>query len=288
MGALPVGSSPSPVPSSSYDEEIGRWKAQRLERLRSETGWLTLVGLYWLEPGASSVGSDPASRVVLPAGKAPARVGILERDGDRVTLHALPGSGASFEGKPVETLTLRSDVDGEPSVVSLGSVSFLIIRRADRLGVRVRDTQSATRLGFRGLESFPVDAKWRVEARFEPHVPPRKIPIPNVLGTVIPEESPGALVFDLDGQSYRLDAVLETGEVDLFIIFADRTNGTETYGAGRFLYAAPPANGRTVLDFNKAYNPPCAFTPFATCPLPPRQNRLPVRVTAGEKKYGEH
>jgi uncharacterized protein len=247
-----------------------------------------VVGLFWLEPGKNAVGSDPGNRVVLPPGRAPAFLGSLDRRSDSVTFHAAPGSGVLTDGKPVTMLSLRSDADGEPTVLGVGSISFYVIRRGERLGVRVKDSQSEARRTFKGIESFPVDPKWRVEARFEPYEPPRSIPVPNVLGTVDSEKCPGTLVFELEGKTHRLDPVLERGETDLFVIFGDRTNGKETYGAGRFLYAAPPVGGRTVLDFNKAYNPPCVFTPYATCPLPPPQNRLPIRIEAGERRYGEH
>ncbi|MGE5278884.1 MAG: DUF1684 domain-containing protein [Acidobacteriota bacterium] len=274
--------------AESYADEISQWRARRLERLRSEGGWLTLVGLFWLEPGKNAVGSGAGNRVVLPPGKAPAFAGSLDRAGESVTLHAAPGSGMLADGKPVTTLALRSDEDGEPTVLTIGSLSFYVIRRGERLGVRVKDSQSEARRNFHGIESFPVDPKWRVEARFEPYDPPRSIAVPNVLGTVDSEKSPGALVFELEGKTYRLDPVLERGETDFFVIFGDQTNGKETYGAGRFLYASPPVGGRTVLDFNKAYNPPCVFTPYATCPLPPPENRLAIRVEAGEKAYGGH
>ena len=283
----------TPVPpagggAEAYSDEIARWRARRLDRLRSEGGWLTLVGLFWLEPGKNAVGSGAGNRVVLPQGKASAFVGSLDRSGDSVTLHAAPGSGVLADGKPVTALALRSDEDGEPTVLTLGSLSFYVIRRGERLGVRVKDSQSEARKNFQGIESFAVDPKWRVEARFEPYDPPRSIAVPNVLGMVDSEKSPGALVFELDGKTYRLDPVLERGETDFFVIFGDQTNGKETYGAGRFLYAPPPVGGRTVLDFNKAYNPPCVFTPYATCPLPPPENRLAIRVEAGEKAYGGH
>jgi uncharacterized protein (DUF1684 family) len=204
------------------------------------------------------------------------------------TFHAAPGAGVSVDGKPVTSQALRSDADGDQTLLTLGSLSFYVIQRGDRVGVRVKDSQSEARKDFHGIESFPIDPKWRVEARLEPYDPPKSIPVPNVLGSVEPGECPGALVFQINGKTYRLDPILEKGERDLFVIFADRTNGTQTYGAGRFLYASPPIDGRTTLDFNKAYNPPCVFTLYATCPLPPPQNRLPIRVEAGEKAYGKH
>lgn len=286
MGAS--GRSPvlTPPAADAYRRQIESWHAERLARLRSEDGWLTLVGLFWLEPGDNTVGSEPGSRVVLP-GKAPPRLGSIHLKGGAATLSVLPGVAATHDGKPVTRLALRSDAEDEPTLVQYGSLSLYLIRRGERLGVRVKDAESRTRREFRGIETYPVDPKWRIPAHLEPYDPPKTIPVPNVLGKVDQETSPGALVFEHGGKTYRLDPVLERGTTDLFVIFGDLTNGRETYGAGRFLYAPPPTAGKTVLDFNKAYNPPCVFTPYATCPLPPPGNRLPFRVEAGEKKYGE-
>jgi len=168
----------------------------------------------------------------------------------------------------------------------MGSLLINIVKRGDRIGVRVKDSESRTRREFKGLEYFPIDPKWRIEARFEPYQPPKTIPITNVLGMTDEEVSPGALAFEVDSKTYRIDPILEKGETDYFVMIADETTGRETYGAGRYLYVSPPdASGKVVVDFNKTYSPPCAFTNFATCPLPPRQNHLPFRIEAGEKKY---
>ncbi|HKG12516.1 MAG TPA: DUF1684 domain-containing protein, partial [Pyrinomonadaceae bacterium] len=194
------------------------------------------------------------------------------------------------EGKPVTSLELKPDTDaGGPTTLKLGTLTFHVIKRGERLGVRVKDSASPERTSFRGLEYFPTDERWRVEARFEPHNPPKTIPITNVLNMEEDTPSPGSLVFDVGGQTYRLDAITEEGEEQFFVIFADATSGKETYGAGRYLYAGPPdSQGRLLIDFNKAYSPPCAFTKYATCPLPPEQNNLPLRVEAGEKFAGHH
>lgn len=286
-----MGVAAPPPPDSgagAYRSEIEAWRARRVERLRADSGWLTVVGLSWLEPGKNAVGSGPGNRVVLPAGKVPAYAGVLDRSGNTVTFHAAPGAGVSSGGKPVTTAEMKSDDTGEPTILEIGPVSFYVIRRGDRLGVRVKDRDSEARRDFHGIDSYSIDATWRVEARFEPYDPPKKIPVPTILGTEEPADCPGALVFELGGKTYRLDPILEQGETDLFVIFGDRTNGKETYGAGRFVYAAPAVGGKTILDFNKAYNPPCVFTPYATCPLPPPQNKLPIEVPAGEKRYGGH
>jgi uncharacterized protein (DUF1684 family) len=189
----------------------------------------------------------------------------------------------------VTSLVLHSDREGlgEPTILRLGTLSFYVIERGKQLAVRVKDRDNPARLNFKGLEYFPVDQKWRVEAKFEPYDPPRLIPIPTVINTVEYDSCPGALAFSLEGKTHRLDAVIERGSEDkLFIMFSDETNGKETYSLGRQLYTAlPDSNNNVILDFNKAYNWPCVFTEYATCPIPPKQNRLAVRIEAGEKMY---
>jgi uncharacterized protein (DUF1684 family) len=282
-----------PAMTASHQQEIEAWQAQRATGLQKEGGWLSLVGLYWLKDGSNSLGSDPTSDVVLPAGKAPLKAGTLALHAGEVTLTAAPGSGLMIHGKPVTSpVKLISDANGalDPTTVTVGSLSFFIINRNDRVGVRVKDKESEARTKFAGLQYFPIDPKWRVTAKFEPYNPPKKVRIVNVLGMESDESSPGALAFTIDGKEYRVEPILETGETDFFLIIKDGTSGKETYPAGRYLYVKPPGpDGVAVIDFNKAYNPPCAFTHFATCPLPPPQNRLPIRIEAGEKKYeGPH
>jgi uncharacterized protein (DUF1684 family) len=274
---------------AAYAEEVEQWKAKRLASLKGDDGWLSLVGLHWLKEGENKIGSDPSSDVPLPEGKAPRAAGSLFLNNGKVRIEARPRSGITSEGRPFTSLDLTSDADGKPTVLKLGALTFHVIKRGDRLGVRVKDTDAPTRTNFSGLEYFPTDERWRVDARFEPHNPPVTIPITNVLGMEEDDPSPGAIVFDIDGKTYRLDALTEEGEEQFFVIFADQTSGKETYGAGRYLYAGPPdSQGRLLIDFNEAYSPPCAFTKYATCPLPPEQNKLPVRVEAGEKFAGHH
>ncbi len=271
---------------AAHAREVAAWRAQREAGLRKPEGWLSLVGLFWLKEGENRFGSDPGNTVLLPEGRAPALAGTLVRRGDAVRLAAAPGVTVRIDGQEVETADLVSDEVGKPTVVELGPLSFFLIQRGERLGVRVRDTASPVLAAFHGLDSYPVDAAWRVDARFEPYQPPKPVAVPNILGDVEEQTSPGAVVFERHGATHRLDA-LEGGEDgSLFLIFADPTNQAETYGAGRFLDTAPPRDGRVAVDFNQAYNPPCAFTAFATCPLPPRQNRLALAVRAGEKRYG--
>jgi uncharacterized protein len=265
------------VDTAKHDQEILQWQTNRAERLKKEDGWLSLVGLFWLEEGQNVV-TIPTKQTLK-----------VVRSGAKVTLDA--DATMTVDQKPVsEPLELRSDVDENgPTIVQMGSVRFNVIKRGDRLGLRVKDAQAPTRTHFAGLDYFPTDVNYRVEARLDPYNPVKKIPIDDVTGMRSESDSPGALVFTLDGKEYRLDPIVEEGSDELFIIFRDLTSKDETYPAGRYLYAPKPgADGKTVIDFNKAYNPPCAFTPYATCPLPPLQNRLDARIEAGEKRYGSH
>jgi uncharacterized protein len=287
-------SAPTPAPTqqaaaggASYEQDLEAWKAKRLASLKSEDGWLTLIGLFWFKEGENRFGSDPTNEIVLPEGKAPALAGTLRLASGKVTLEAKPEAKITSKGQPVATLELKSDEDGEPTLLELGSLSLHVVKRGERLGLRVKDRDNPARAAFKGTEYFAAERKWVVNARFEPYQPPKQVPIRNVLGMETEETSPGALAFEVDGRPYKLEALKEKGEEQFFIIFADQTSGHETYRAGRYLYADPPgADGVVRLDFNRAYSPPCAFTPYATCPLPPAQNRLPLRVEAGEKFAG--
>lgn len=274
-----------PDTDHTYAQEIERWRARRLARLTAPDGWLTLVGLHWLQEGDNPLGSDPSKLVVLPSDEALGRAGTITLEKGVVTLQADPGAGLTNDGRPVTTMVLRDDTEGDPKVIQLGSLSFHVIDRAGRLAVRVRDADNPARTAFGGIDSYPVDPRWRLEARFEPSEPPREALVPNVLGFDETMVVPGALSFEVDGAAHRLLAFTETGTPDLFVVFGDLTNEDETYRGGRYLYAAPPGDdGLVVVDFNKAYNPPCAFTPHATCVLPLPENRLPIRVPAGERR----
>ena len=276
--------------SAAWEQDVMKWRHDRLARLQKEDGWLTLVGLFWLKDGPNTFGSGPGNSIVMPA-PAPANCGTLTLQNGVVTLTPDAGAGLSIGGKPVAApVPLIDDTKPNgPTVVQTGSIRFNIVLRSGRYGIRVKDAQAPARVNFKGLDYFPPNPKWRIEARFEPYNPPKKVSIPNVLGQATDEVAPGALVFDVDGREYRIDPILEQGETDLFIIFKDQTSRDSTYQAGRFLYAKPPGpDGKTIVDFNKAYNPPCTFSPYATCPLPPPQNRLPFRIEAGEKRYAGH
>ncbi len=278
-----------PAPPPSHADEIRAWHDKRIKSLTSDTGWLTVAGLYWLQEGGNSFGTSPKNAIVLPARSGPDVAGVIELQGGKTTLHANAGVTMRIGTEAVTTRLLHSDATGAPDVVEMGRLRFFVIVRGGRYAIRLRDLEAPTRKAFTGIQSYGVDDDWRVEARFEPYSPPHQIPIATVIGTVDSMTSPGALVFTFGGKEFRLDPVLESPDADeLFVIFRDETSGVETYGGGRFLYASLAKDGKTVLDFNKAYNPPCAFTEYATCPLPPLQNALPIAVHAGEKKYGHH
>ncbi|HXI62459.1 MAG TPA: DUF1684 domain-containing protein, partial [Pyrinomonadaceae bacterium] len=277
------------IDANTYANEIEQWQKQRLADLKSEDGWLTLAGLFWLKEGHNKLGSDKSDDIVLAKEKIGAESAdfLLTKGG--VQFATRPNSGFTVAGKPVTQLELKSDEDGagSPTVLQLGSLTFQIIKRGEKLGLRVKDKQNPDRLNFQGTQFYPTDLKWRIEAQFVPYNPPKTVSITNVLGMESGETSPGAVKFSVDGSSYQLDAITEKGETKYFMIIADKTSGKETYPAGRYLYVDPPdAAGRMVIDFNRAYSPPCAFTKFATCPLPPRQNRLPFAINAGEKYSG--
>jgi len=274
------------APATAFEQDHAAWRKWRVERLTAETGWTTLVGLHWLKPGDNLLGGAPEARLRLPADKAPARVAVLRWADGAVTLLPEPGVPLTADGAPVRgPLRLASDRDEAATLLELGSLNFYLIGRGDRLGLRVRDREARLRREFPGLDYFPVDPRFRVTARFTPNPPGTTVPVANVLGMTEPMPSPGRVELELDGATHSLVALDDTGDGRLFLIVGDQTNGYETYGAGRYLYADKPENGVTVVDLNRLYNPPCAFTPYSTCQLPPKENKLPRRLEVGEKKF---
>jgi uncharacterized protein (DUF1684 family) len=268
-----------------YLAHIESWKSEREAELRREDGWLTLVGLFWLEEGANSLGSDPSSDVVFPA-TTDLSLGELQLEGGVVTIKTAEGAGIEHAGEQVTEMVLQSDADGDPTVLELGSLTFYVIDRGERFGVRVKDSAAKALTTFSGMEYFPVDRSWRIEAQFGAYDEPRTMLVPNVIGTAMEEPVPGVVSFERDGRKFELTPVGEPGD-PLFFVFGDLTNGDETYGGGRFLTADWPGDGGVViLDFNLAYNPPCVFSPYATCPLPAAENKLALAIAAGEKAFG--
>lgn len=286
------------TPNATYAQQVEQWRADRVKKLTAPDGWLSLIGLEWLHEGANRVGSAADNDIVLKAG--PGRLGTvtLSKDG-RLRIALAPGSGASVDGKAVDEATLLDDMHANgaaaPTTVRFGSASFYAIDRDGRKALRVKDSDADARSHFLGIDYFPIDPSWRIVADWVPFDPPHDLQMGTVIGTIDTVKVPGKAVFRRDGHTYELLPYQEEPGGALFFVLADRTSGKETYGAARFLYAALPAGGlshpgQVVLDFNEAYNPPCAFTPFATCPLAPPENRLDLAVTAGEKKYrgGHH
>ena len=273
-GALPL------LAQSSFMADENAWRADRLARLTKSDGWLSVAGLDWLSPGENTLGSRVDARLQLPD-KAPARVGTLTWKDGKVHFKAAEGVATALGGKPF----LEGDLepDAASSQVSLGDLRFGVIARGPRMGLRVRDLHSETFDRFKGIPSFAPDPAYRVEARFEPYAPMKEAHVATVIGIPMDTKIPGRAVFTLKGKTMSLEPVLDDDGVTLFFIFRDGTTGHGTYPAGRFLYAEPAKDGKVILDFNRAENPPCAFTLYATCPMAPEQNTLPIAVEAGEK-----
>jgi uncharacterized protein (DUF1684 family) len=270
--------------ASSYRGQIETWRQHRVERLTAPTGWLSLIGLEWLKDGKNTLGSAKENSIV--QARWPAHLGTITLDHGKATIVLDADAGATIDGARQTQAALLDDTNPKPTIVAAGTVMFYVVQRGDRWALRIKDSEAPTRKQFVGIDYFDFDPSWRIEAKWEAYDPPREIEEPNILGEIDKVIVPGAAVFEHGGKTFRVEPVIETpGDTELFLVFADRTSGKETYGAARFVYTEPPKDGKVVLDFNKAYNPPCAFTPYATCPLPTQQNRLDTRVTAGEKKY---
>lgn len=269
--------------ATDYEKSIDAWRANRVARLTAADSWLALIGRHPLERGTHTVGSAKDNGIQLAAG--PARLGEVTYGADgKVTFALAEGADAKIDGTEARAAELVYQGD-KPTYVRFGAANFYVMQRGDQLFLRVRDAESPRRKHFAGIENFPTDASWRIEADWVAFEPAKEIPITNMLGQTSPNKVPGKAVFTRDGRTIELWPILESDDGELFFIISDATSGIETYGASRFLYAARAKDGKVVLDFNRAYNPPCAFTPFATCPLPPKQNRMTIRVTAGEKAY---
>jgi len=264
-----------------YQREVEKFRAEEIKDLKSN--WLVLAGLFWLKPGANSFGTGSANAIVLPAGTAPAKAGVFELSADEVTLKMDPGAAATIDDKPVMTAKLQPDTSGKATVVALGRLRMHVIRRGERVGIRLKDLRNPALRSFSSLQFFPIDTTYRVTGTWVPSDGKRTVDVPNVLGDVSHETIPGEVQFTLNGQTLKLTALGGDAAKGLFIVFSDATSKSDTYPSGRFLETDAVQDGKVVLDFNKAYNPPCAFTPYATCPLAPKENRLAVAIPAGEK-----
>ena len=266
-----------------YIQEIKDWHNKRIDNLKRENGWLNLTGLFWLNEGVNKFGSDKTNDIIFPEGKAPSFIGTLTLKDSTVTFSVNKGIEVKSKGKIVATADLKSDLQGS-TVLEYNSLRWFVIKRGDKYGIRLRDLENSLVKSFKGINTYPINSDWKFEAELEKYNPPKKLSITNILGMTEENISPGALVFTKDGKQFKLDALVEDNQY--FIIFADETSGEETYGAGRFIYVNKnDSTGKIILDFNKAFNPPCVFTKYATCPLPPKQNHLKLKITAGELMF---
>ncbi|MBC7926871.1 MAG: DUF1684 domain-containing protein [Bryobacteraceae bacterium] len=268
---------------TAYQSSIEQWRLEREARLKAEDGWLSLSGLFWLAEGENRIGSAVGASVQLPTGL-PENAGTLVRTGNDVKFRADAATPVKVSGKEVREYDLKTDKSGHADILEIGRLRLHVIERGSKLGVRMKDPQSKARTQFTGLRWFPVKENLKIRARFVPE--PKKMLFDAQAGDKQEYTSPGYVEWQYEGRSLRLTPVEEDGK--LFFVLRDRTSGKSTYGAARFLYADMPEGGYVTVDFNKAYNPPCVFTPFATCPLPPPENRLQVPIEAGEKMYTGH
>lgn len=268
-----------------YQSELKSWDSNRLMELKKPDGWLSVIGLFWLDQGENTFGSDQSNAVIFPSiPGVPSRIGSFFVEKSIVRIVVEPGVNVIIQDKPV-TDTVIFGNSKRPTIVNLESLQWQIIKRKDLIGLRLRNMANPAIAAFEGIERFPANQDWRIPCRFDRYDPPRKIEIENVLGHITPQSTPGAVVFRVGEEEFRLDVTGDPKGDTLFIVFGDLTNGNETYRRGRFLTVdAPDDKDQTIIDFNKAYNPPCAFTDYATCPIPPSQNKLPIRIEAGEKK----
>lgn len=278
------------IDPAEHQAVVDAWRQKRDADLRKPDGWLSLVGLYWLDEGDNLFGAAPENDIIHTGGRAPERIGVFTVADGKVTFTPEPGLPVKSDSAQWTGGEMLSDGDGPPTTLDLGPLRWYVIRRERRLAVRLKDATSPTLTGFTGVELYPLASPLRVRGRFRPYDPAREIEVPNIFGSLVMMKSHGAVEFELNGESYSLDTWEDSDDpVNLFTAFADSTNGRGTYGGGRFLWIdAPDEEGRVVVDFNRAYNPPCVFTEFATCPLPPRQNRLPLAIEAGERMYAGH
>lgn len=302
VGDLPAQEEATAEKQAQHAAEFATFRQEREGRLKQPTSWLTLVGLYWLHEGDNSAGSAPTAEIIFPP-SLPSSLGtfvVPGPDGAAAELRTIGGFTVTVEGQegqPAQDnqtlVALFADTSGKGTVLRSGSVTFYLIERQGKLGVRIKDSESETFKSFQGIETYPLAWDWRIRARFEPAPEGRKIKVPNVLGQVAEEDSAGTVFFEKDGQTWKLEALEGEGEDGLSFIFADGTNGKGSYGGGRFLEAKVEGGSRktattAIVDFNLAYNPPCVFSPYATCPLPPAEAKITLPIDAGEKVWGQH
>ena len=280
-----IGCATTPPPPKDWVA----WQARRTESIGGPNGWTTLVGLHWLNEGENSAGRALVNQVVLSSDSVPEFVGTFTRSGSGVSFTAAPEADVRVQAGKVSRIELTTDAQLNPTQLQIGLVSIVAIQRGDRVALRVRDPDSPARREFKGLRWFLYDPSWRLEGKFVSFTSPEKLRVPDVTGATQEFDCPGVIVFSVRGVEHQLSVAKEPGASDLFVMFRDETSGKSTYPAGRFLYVSKPdAAGKVIIDFNRAYTPPCGFTAFATCPLPPSENWLKLAVKAGELKPVGH
>src|SRR5256885_9660389 len=280
--ALPVLS--VQPPDAAYLQSFEKWKSELVDDLKQS--WLVLSGLFWLKPGANTFGSANDNAIVLPAG--PLHAGVFQLQGDSVSVELQKGAAAKIDGKLLGEAKLQADVTGKATVIEMGSLRMHLIQRGKRLGIRVKDLNSEAARNYAGPIFFPLDMTYRVTGTFVPSDGKKTVDVPNSLGAVTPTPVAGEVRFKLNGQDLTLTALSGDPAKGLSFVIGDLSGKTDTYPGGRFLDSDPIVSGKVVIDFNRAYNPPCAVTPYATCPLAPKENRLPVAIAAGEKYDRAH
>jgi len=281
-----VTAAPSAEPDAAYRKAYEKWKLQRVDDLKQN--WLNLAGLFWLQAGSNTFGTDATNAIVLPSGSTAAHAGSFDLRGGKVTVEFVPGVSGKVALKTVVAAELQPDVSGRPTIVELGSLRLYLIKRGDRLGIRVRDLNSPNVRNYAGPIFFPLNMNYRITGKWVPSSGEKTVEVPNVLGDTTAVPVAGTVVFSIAGQQLQLTALGGKPNQGLSFVFNDPTAKADTYPGGRFLDSGPVSNGTVVLDFNRAYNPPCAVTPYATCPLAPKENRLPVEIPAGEKYVRSH
>lgn len=271
-----------------FNNDLEEWRNQRYADLREPGGYLSLAGLYWLEDGEYTFGSDSSSGIIFPE-HAPANIGTFMLEDSTVTMRVAEGAEVTIDGELISEIVMVDDEEGAPSVAHLDSLNWHVINRSRGLAIRLLDIESEARRNFSGIDFFGPDINSRIDARYEPYDSPLEIDMPSITGVDEKDTVPGAVVFEIEGTEFRLDVTGQPGDDRYFVVFGDATNGQETYGGGRFVWIdAEDEDGNITIDFNQAYNPPCVFSEFATCPLPTPSNRLPIRIEAGELSYEGH
>ena len=268
----------------TYQKELLEWQKTLDTNLRKENSWLALAGLFWLEEGRNTFGAGDENDIIFPDAGIPSQIGAFVVDGEEVRLEVVGDTPVDVDGVPSKEALLHPDVSGSPTRLKLGSLTFILIRREDGFGIRLWDANNPQRESFPGRQWYPIDENFRIEARYVRFAEEKFVSFERENGADFEAKVGGEVHFSFDGREYALVAFEDEEDGDLFVIFRDATNGKDTYGSGRYMVVGAPQEGKAIIDFNRAYNPPCAFTPYATCPLPPAQNNLPISILAGEKK----